>query len=840
MKIKKIIVCLLTACSAMCGIAKAADAGILIKDGDFENGIDGFGITYSGRNDTTLPYIFESSDITSSGNGSLQFVASSTLTEKTSTSGQSLGFAYQGIYNADYISVESGLSYTVSADFYTECSGVKMRFIEMDGNKAVAMSPEITLEEGIWQTEVYKWDSDISTDKNRVRTVFYNIQENDSVYIDNFAYRADYISDSSWKADTNGRIDNGERGISYTASSSSFEKYCGIYASIDKDAFEANKEYVLSGYVDSDMADAALCVSVDNIDNCFSEYIITPGNRAYVSLCFNPSMCPDDEISFSLTATGTAGGSEGKINFSGIQINEADTFVKAVQKNGKLLISGKLRSGNENKELNVSVTGMSDQKTLSDENGEYSFECDLPEVQTSREVFVSISNVGGYEDLGGVINGYTVIYNEDYRNDIAKEADEKTSLEALKGVLTDEALQSTGISKIKDFRLADKDFVFGYLLDVDFSSYEELEDAVKAGSVLSGLSNRKISLTDSVSKYEAELMLGFVPAYKNEYEKADKAAVESLFKQCTTKIDGLEDLHYVLTEVLIKEKAAKAVNNSEIMSYIEKYADDLSLDLSKYKALNPTQIRYEVTNSFASYLKNADSFKTLQSKLDELISNAGNGRDQGGSKGGSTGGGSSGKNAYEKVNAAPAPNETADEKPEFNDLSNFSWAKDGIYALLERGIISKSADGRFRPSDNVTRAEFAKMISIAFDFKAAGSEPVFDDVNKTDWYFEYVTAMYENKIVNGISDNYFGAYEPITRQDICTILGRIMGINDNADINDAAFIDMASASDYAKGAIAEMSSKGYVNGYDDGSFRPHNNATRAEAAKLIYSITEQK
>lgn len=460
MKIKKIIICLLIMSMGLCGVVQAADMGILIKNGDFENGIDGFGIAYSSRNDTSLPYIFMSSDITSSGNGSLKFVCSETLGESESLSPQSLGFAYQGIYNTDYISVESGRSYTVSADFYTESSGVKMRFIEMDGNKAVAASDEITLAAGVWQTESYKWEADRTTDRNRVRAVFYNIEKNESVYIDNFVYSGDFISDSSWKPDKNGTISKAENGFSYTASANSFKDYSGVYASIDKISLDENKKYVLSGYVDTDMQEAALYISADNIDNCFAQYQITAGNRAYVTLEFDPSECFENDIKLSITATGTTAGKSAVINFSDLKISETDTLMKIEQKNNNLYIFGNLRKGNENRELKISVTGLDEFTAISGENGEYSITCSLPYIQTSREIFVTISNVNGYSDCGGVINGYTTVYNEDYRNTVAKNADEKTTVSEIKAVLTDEVLKDIGISKIRNYRMADKDFVF--------------------------------------------------------------------------------------------------------------------------------------------------------------------------------------------------------------------------------------------------------------------------------------------------------------------------------------------------------------------------------------------
>ena len=837
MKAKRIIVCLLIVYFGLGCISEAADMGLLIRNGDFENGIDGFGISYSGRDDTTLPYIFQSSYAASEGECSLEFVSSKTLLKKTSTSPQSLGFAYQGIYNTEYISVEEGRGYTVSADFYTESNGIKMRFIQMDGNKAVAVSPETELKSGVWQTETYKWTPDSATDKNRVRIAFYNISKNKSVYIDKFSYSADYISDSSWKSDDRGAVTEEENGFSYTASAEAFKKYSGICTEIDKSIFDENKKYVLSGYVDTDMEEAALYVSADNIDNCFSEYEIMSGKGTYVNLCLDPAQCTDSDIKLSITAVGTSENSEGKISFTDLKIREADTSVKLEQKGDKLFASGILRKGNEDRELRVNVTGLGEFSAFSDGSGAYEFSCGLPDVQKSKGIFVTISNINGYSDCGDVINGYIEVYSNAYRNDTAKKADEYTSLSELKTFLTDEVLKDIGILKMKNFRIADKDFVLNYLIGNDISTYEKLEEQIKTGSIISILSTKDIGIADAVQKYGTELRFDSVEAYKNEYGQADKNALETLFRSCTTEIKSMDDLHYVITELLIKEKAGKAVNYSEIMNYILKYADALSLDFGEYNALS-TQKKYTVANSFTAYLKTAGSFKTLQDTLNNLVAEAKKDPSGNTGTGSGAGGGSSNSSGSEIYNwgTQPTNTNTTGEKWKFTDLNGYEWANESIYALMEKGVISKSADKRFKPADNVTRAEFAKMIALGFDLTASGTKAVFEDVCADDWYHDYIMALYENKIVNGITDNYFGADEAITRQDVCVILARIKRGNEEVDINGSSLTDIDSAADYAKEAIVFLNNNGYVNGYGDGSFRPYNNTGRAEAAKLIYSI----
>ena len=842
MKINRIIVCLLTMCFGLSCIAEAADMGLLIRDGDFEDGIEGFGIAYSGRDDTTLPYIFQSSYTSSSGKSSLEFVSSKTLLEKSSVSPQSMGFAYQGIYNTEYISVVEGCGYTVSADFYTEGNGIKMRFIQMDGNKAVAVSPETELQSGVWQTQTYKWTPDASTDKNRVRVVFYNISKNKSVYIDNFSYSADYISDSLWKPDGNGTVEKEENGFSYTASAADFKKYCGVSAEIDKSILDENKKYILSGYIDTDMKEAALYVSADNIDNCFSEYEITPGNGAYVNLCFDPSECNDSEIRLSITAAGTSENPKGKISLTDIKISETDTSVQVEQKGNKLFVSGKLRKGNEYRDLNVNVTDIGEFTALSDSDGEYKFSCDLTGIQKNKGIFVTISNISGYSDCGDVLNGYTEVYNNDYRNEIGQNADEKTSLNDIKAVLTDEVLKDTGILKIKNFRIADKELVFNYLLDYDISTYEKLEEQIKTGSIISRLSTKDIGIEEAVKKYGTELKLDSVEAYKNEYGQADKNKLEALFQSCTTEIKTMNDLHYVITELLIKEKAGKAVNYSEIMNYVFKYANDLSLDFKEYNALS-TQSKYTVANSFTTYLKAADSFKTLQGKLDRLVADEKKNTSVGTGGGTGAGGGGSNSSSSHKIydrGTVMQPIKTPEPAEEWNfsDLNGYEWASESIYALTQKGVISKSEDKMFRPAANVTRAEFAKMIALSFGLTASGNEEVFDDVAADDWYFDYIMALYENKIVYGMTENHFGADEAITRQDVCVILSRIKGNNEGMNIDGSSLTDIASAADYAQDAIIFLNNKGYINGYDDGSFRPYNNTARAEAAKLIYGISK--
>ena len=93
-------------------------------------------------------------------------------------------------------------------------------------------------------------------------------------------------------------------------------------------------------------------------------------------------------------------------------------------------------------------------------------------------------------------------------------------------------------------------------------------------------------------------------------------------------------------------------------------------------------------------------------------------------------------------------------------------------------------------------------------------------------------------ITNGVSENEFGVGRPITRQDVCVMICRALGI-DTADVSLAniSFADADEISDYAKSSVAYLSSYAVINGFSDNTFKPADICTRAQAARIIcYSL----
>ncbi len=176
----------------------------------------------------------------------------------------------------------------------------------------------------------------------------------------------------------------------------------------------------------------------------------------------------------------------------------------------------------------------------------------------------------------------------------------------------------------------------------------------------------------------------------------------------------------------------------------------------------------------------------------------------------------------------------------FNDLDSVKWAQTAILSLNEKGILLGDGSGNFRPNDNITRAEFIKIVVGAFDLEIYSQDEIgFSDVTENDWYFEFVKKAVSNGITNGKSVEYFGASDNITREEMFTLIYRTLTklkkINPVETVT-KKYSDFSSISEYAKNSILMLSEYKIANGFEDNTIRPKGNATRAEAAQLIFNV----
>lgn len=284
----------------------------------------------------------------------------------------------------------------------------------------------------------------------------------------------------------------------------------------------------------------------------------------------------------------------------------------------------------------------------------------------------------------------------------------------------------------------------------------------------------------------------------------------------------------------VYEAAALAViNNPDGYGNVEKilkaFEKEIEIDANK---ITDTVLR----KLQGSKAKNFVELKTeIEALLKETPTSGG-----GSSGGGGGGGSSSGDNGRYPI-GNPDEIEILENKPvsgknNFSDLAGYNWAEESINALFERGVVSGKESGKFCPGDKVSRSEFVKLIVLAFGIPAGEKELAFADTNPSSWDYDYIKAAYNAGIVTGMTEGYFGAKEQITRQDMAVILMRVMNIETGND--NIKFADDSMISPYAYNAVYALRKWGILNGDENNNFNPQQSASRAEAAKVIYSAVK--
>jgi hypothetical protein len=172
----------------------------------------------------------------------------------------------------------------------------------------------------------------------------------------------------------------------------------------------------------------------------------------------------------------------------------------------------------------------------------------------------------------------------------------------------------------------------------------------------------------------------------------------------------------------------------------------------------------------------------------------------------------------------------------FNDVHNGYWAYRDIRDLVNKGVISGYSKGIFGPEARVTRAEFAKMIYLAKSIKTIGDSTSFLDLSDTHWAFNYVEGAVKEGYINGYENYTFRPDAEITRAEIVKIL--IKAEKFKIRRTGTAPVDV-NDSHWASDYIMTAKAIGLMGGYSNGWFYPDKGATRAEACRLINKAVYQ-
>lgn len=184
------------------------------------------------------------------------------------------------------------------------------------------------------------------------------------------------------------------------------------------------------------------------------------------------------------------------------------------------------------------------------------------------------------------------------------------------------------------------------------------------------------------------------------------------------------------------------------------------------------------------------------------------------------------------------PNQSTSFIKVFSDLTGH-WAKPDIMQMVDKKIVEGMDDDHFAPDTNVTRAQFATLLSKALNLQDDAGQNPFADVASGSWYESTVKKSYAAGLINGVADDAFAPEQNITREEMTAMLLRAKAHATGTKIEDMAvkgsipFSDEGSISGWAKKVVALAVDSGLMNGRTDQEFAPQEHASRAESVVVL-------
>lgn len=117
---------------------------------------------------------------------------------------------------------------------------------------------------------------------------------------------------------------------------------------------------------------------------------------------------------------------------------------------------------------------------------------------------------------------------------------------------------------------------------------------------------------------------------------------------------------------------------------------------------------------------------------------------------------------------------TVTHKYTFTDVNDATESGKAIYALSDMGLLSGYGDGTFKPATNITRAEVTTMIVRALDVYDYSATTTFTDVPDSEWYYSYIASAAANSLINGYEDGSFRPANNITRAEVMTMVYNVL------------------------------------------------------------------
>ena len=361
------------------------------------------------------------------------------------------------------------------------------------------------------------------------------------------------------------------------------------------------------------------------------------------------------------------------------------------------------------------------------------------------------------------------------------------------------------------------------------TTYTDIETAFNTGYKVS-LENEMDDPTSDADKITILTSYDDILAY-TEPEYADFLAKDATFKNDAVSLITGEYTPQKLFEAVDLTALKATTNYSEVNPILTRLHNNAGVDLSEYMALTDT-------SAVDDALVGADysTGTALQGAITTIL-NPGPGTPSPSNppSPGPSGNPTPGRPATSVQTGVTEPEK--EEKAEFSDLAGYDWAKPAIEVLAKNGVLNGKGEGKFAPSDKVSREELVKMLVCIFDIHDENATTNFADL-KGHWSASYIASAEKLGLVKGVSKTEFGAGNALSREDMAVLCYRFMnayGIKLDTEEGED-FADVKQISDYAQEAVKVLKGAKVINGKDNNMFAPKDGCSRAEAAKVVYYI----
>ncbi len=171
----------------------------------------------------------------------------------------------------------------------------------------------------------------------------------------------------------------------------------------------------------------------------------------------------------------------------------------------------------------------------------------------------------------------------------------------------------------------------------------------------------------------------------------------------------------------------------------------------------------------------------------------------------------------------------------YSDVDADIWYAEAVAYCRENNMMDGVGHDRFDPEGSLTRAALATVLYRIAGTPVVTGEDTFTDTDDGKWYSSAVLWASQENLIGGYGNGLFGTNDPVSRQDMTTILWRYAGSPAAGETMN--FSDASEVSSYAAAAVDWASANNIVSAASNGTFAPRSNATRAQIAAALMNYT---